>query len=292
MRTITLTDLPLDDGTPVTYPFTFPGDWNEADGDDLLSIARAIAHRKEPAAVKFDLLKDLARIPATLMHRMPPADHLSFEVDTTNRRGPYRPVETSEIRLLPQLDWAFTSPSYSKSLLPTIACKGLTWKGPDDSFETMTLHQWCFCTELLQAFRKCTDNNEALNTLHNLLGAMYQPEHSAWRSEPIEEYGRTLSVLAPEVKLAAVLNYEAIHSTLPNMYPRVFKPSVDGFDPSPQGLFSIAHDAAKSGAFTNYGGDDLVENKRLHLVLGYMEHTLYSDEIQAERAKRAAKETA
>lgn len=291
MHTISLYDQPAADGTPVVHAFQFAAGWDEARPEDLLAIAEAQLSTEDATRMKFNLLRALADIPAALMERMPAAADLTFPVDTTDRSGPFRPVETMAHKLLPQLDWCFTSPSYTRSLLPELAHAGITWTGPDSLFERMTLHQWCFCTELVQAFRRSSTVEEAAQNLANAMGALYQPAHCSWRKEPIEEYAAKLATLAPGVQLAAVLNYEALHSTLSTTYPRVFKPNMEGDPPSPQGLFGLAHDAAKSGAFVNYGDEELVENKRLHLVLGYMEHTLFHDEQEAARAKRRSTNT-
>lgn len=290
MHTIDLYDAPSPTGTAVKHAYTFPGGWEEVRYEHLLAIVRELLVNDDATRIKFNLLKELADIPAALMVRMPDAEAFTFPVDTTDRRGPYRPVETTGYQLLPQLDWCFGPPTYTRSLMPTLHHDGVEWTGPGDHFETMTLHQWCFCTELVKAFRLCTEPKPANDALDTLMGALYQPAHCSWRSEPIEEYAAKLRTLKPEVKLAAVMNYEAIHSNLARMYPRVFKPAVDGTPPSPQGLFSLAHDAAKSGAFVHYGGQELVEHKRLHLILGYMEHTLFADEQAEARTKQLERE--
>ncbi|HRH68782.1 MAG TPA: hypothetical protein PLB89_04675 [Flavobacteriales bacterium] len=290
MYPVAIYDLPADDGTPVKYEFALPSSWLEATREHLLAITRALLSKKDPVKIKFTLLKELAGIPAKLMHRMPPADHFIKEVDATDFNTPWRPVPKTEMRMLPELDWAFTPANFTDSLLPSIEHAGITWTGPSNSFERMTLNQWLFCTTLLTNFRKEKDPATANTILNNLMGAMYQPAHATWTNEPIEEYGVRLADLPPEVKLAAVLNYEAIHSAVVKHYWRVFNPN-NNADPSPQGLFSLAHDAAKSGAFVNYGEGDRVEDKPLLLILGYMEHSLFSDEQQAARAKQLAEET-
>lgn len=288
VHTITLYDAPTAAGKPTAHEFRFPGSWDEAKPDHLLAIAKAQLTGKNPTRIKFNLLRELAGIPRTLMARMPAASDLTYEVDTTDRSGPWRPKITSEWRLLPQLDWAFKPAVYEKSLLPAVTLAEISWTGPDDGFERMPLIQWVWCTELLRTFRNCTDPTEQVDALHNLLGALYQPAHCTWSNEPIEEYGAKLAALPVEVKLAAVLNYEAIHSTLPLRYARVFNPTDGGDAPSPEGLFGLAYDAAKTGAFGDY---EKVEYQPLHRVLGYMEHNLFSDAQQAARAKRLSEES-
>jgi hypothetical protein len=83
-----------------------------------------------------------------------------------------------------------------------------------------------------------------------------------------------------------VLNFEAIHATLPDQYDRVFDPTGSAAQ-SPQGVFGMAYDVARSGVF---GKEQEVRRVLLHDVLGYMEHQLFSEEQAEKRAKEAAKE--
>ena len=284
MHSLDLYQLDPSNAPPVKHEFVFPGKWLEAEPAHLLSIARAQLADQEPARIKFDLLKQLASIPALLMEGISAAD-VSFEVDTTDYKTNFRPVPTSEYRLLPQLDWAFTPGTYRNSLLPTLEHNGTTWNGPQNGFDHMPLMQWIWCTELGTKFREQTEPQKALLALHDLLGALYQPVQNTWSAEPIEQYGQELGTLPPEVQLAAVLNFEALHADLRTRYDRVFRPDPEANGVDPSGLFGVAYDLATTGAF---GDHAKAEVQPLHLVLAYMEHNLYADEQAAQRAERAA----
>lgn len=267
-------------GEPIT--FQYPASWEEVTGEQLVVITKAQALNATDTGVRFDLLRDLAGIPAELMELMPPADQLMQEVDVTDRSGPWKPVEKWEWRLLPSLDWAFGAPCYRKSLVPAIAHEGVDYAGPDDGFDHMTLNQWVYCTSLLKAFRqaKPEEQEDALNTF---LAALYQPAGTEWDFNLIgPALKASLAPVPVTTKLAAVINYEAIHATLPLLYTRVFDPDGEVMD-NPQGLFAIIHDASESVAFAPMG---TAEKALLHKVLGHTEYNLYKD-AKAEAAAKA-----
>lgn len=287
-NTITFVGKPLDNGTPVHYNFTFPAGWNEVNAAQMGAILEAQVTGTDPTQIRFRLLQDLAAIPNAIMELAPPAEHFTFEVDTTDYNTPFRPKPTSELRLLPQLDWVFSPAKYTNTLLPTIEHKGVTYAGPADGFETMVLNQWIWCSQLLLQFRHQDDANESVNDLANLLGALYQPTGKAWSSDDIEQYAAELKALPPATQLAAVLNFEAINSTLPDRYKYLYREPDEEVEPSPEGLFGMVYEVAKAGTFGPY---HKVEKQLLHTVLAYMNHQLHQDLMAEIRAERASEST-
>lgn len=303
MHEIVLQDAPDATGAPVKYTLELPGGWEDVTTrEQLIVISRNLCLaasidaklQEEDAdaeplgmhAVKLDLFKELLDLPESLASRLPDAAHLVYEVDTTDYHTGYAPVETSEGRLLPQLDWCFSPPTFTKSIMRHIEHAGTTWAGLPDDFTGLELNRWIWCATLLQQFRNADKDgvNEALN---NLLAGLYHPADSIepWSNSTIEERAARLADLPVEVKLAAVLNFEAIHATLPPRYPRVFDPRGEAMN-SPAGMFSIAYEVAASGVF---GNERLVNATAMHNVLLYMEHNLYAQHIAEKRAEAAKK---
>lgn len=279
MNTITLFDLPDDQGRPVSHTYDFPATWEDVSSTHLPHIINARienardadGNRPYDAYVRFNLLQHLAGIPDGLMKRLPPADALTYQV--TEKDGRVR------WQLIPELDWVFTPPEFQKSLMPFIEHAGIKWKGPDNGLDTMQLDQWQFVTTCRDNFRAAQDKEEMDLHLTNFMGALYQPDYAAWANEPIEEYGAKLADLPLTTKISALFNYEALHARLPAMYPRVFDPNGEASN-SPAGIFSIAYEVAKSGVF---GDIDKAEKRHIHKVFAYMEHSLYLDAREAER---------
>lgn len=277
MHTITLYE-PVD-GKSVTHEFTFPSKWDElATAGHLHAVTWARTTDQNDASMRFALLMQLAGIPTHLMKRMPPAAALTFD------------TEEDGWCLIPELNWIWkTEPVFEKSLLATIEHEGVTWKGPDDRLDHMTLGQWQYVATLLTVFRACKDDKERDTHLNNWLASLYQPDHCSWSNESIEEYAAKLAKLPIDVKLMAVFNYEALHAHLPLKYPRVFDPDGETGQ-SPAGLFAIAFDVARSGVLGAIHPDGTgVEKHRVHSVLMYMEHTLHLDHLQQQRMERLRK---
>lgn len=308
MPEITLHDAPDADGNAIRYTFNLPGGWDDAllTGQHLGHICKALAFAgamqaklveeddalaDDPtpkALAKLDLFYDLLQLPHALRSRMSsdPEDYM-YETDTTDYHTGYVPVETSEYQVLPQLDWCWQTPKYRRSLLPKLQHNDLEWIGPDDDFNTMVLDQWLWCVQLLRSFREAKPE-DAESLLNHLVGALYVPTTDAeWSSDPIDVRAEQLATLPVQTKLAAVLNFEAIHANLADDYDRVFDPT-GSVSQSPQGVFGMAYDVARSGVF---GKEQEVRRVRLHDVMGYMEHSLYVDEENAKRAKEAARES-
>lgn len=264
MRTITLHDAPAPDGTPVTHAVHLPESWEELTADQLLGVVALKAMELEEAGLRFALFKLLGEVPDELMARID-ADAVTEQVDEGT--GPQWVV-------LPCVSWLLTDPAYVTSKLPTIVHKGITYNGPDNELQRMTMNQYVFTCQLLNAFR----DSGADADLHYFLGSAYQPAGVPWDNEPIEEHAAALADLPMATKLLAVRNFEALHANLPERYPITFDPSVDG-ESSPQGLMGLAYDVAKGGAL---GDLSKVETTLLHKVLGYVEHNGWK-EVQRER---------
>lgn len=307
MHTITVHDAPAADGSPVTHHFTLPSGWCDEEAPlkphHLLTISKALCtaaavrgnaremdlseedvQNGADAIARYELFTDLIQLPHTLAYRLPPADHFYYETDTTDYGTGYAPVERSEYRLLPQLDWCFTPPLFRTSLLPTLEHDGSTWEGPDDHFTYMTLNRWMWGTTLVQGVRAAAKGTED-KALNEVLGALYTPHGVAWNNKLIEAHAARLATLPSATKVAALLNYEAINASLAEDYPRVFDPRGEAYN-SPQGVFGMAYDVARSGVLDKH---QPIEDVLLHKVLGYMEHALYTDAVNARKAKEAAK---
>lgn len=276
--------------------FTFPAQWDQVQPQHLLAIARAqLAHAMLPKDdglertlahmhLRKELLKDLAGIPDAFIQAIVDVEELLFEVDTTDYHTGYQPIPKSEWRLLPQLDWCLQAPEYHSSLLPVVEFNGTTWVGPDDHFDSMTLLQWSWAANLNRSFKEL-EGEERVDYFHRHLACLYTPKGTAWSNLSIEQHAIQIAMWPEDTKLAALLNYEAIQSTLPKLYPRVYDPNGEAAQ-SPLGVFGMAYDVAKSGVF---GAKKAAEQERIHEVLGYMEHTLFQDEEAEKRAKRNAR---
>lgn len=318
MHEITLQDVPDDAGKPVSYTLHMPAGWDDGAlrPHHLLCVSKALLllaiatpevapvneeedpfgiAQPDPAPndeamtlVRLELLRELSDMPAELAARLPlDPDHFYYEVDTTDHNSAFVVPETSEYRLLPQLDWCFTPPKFKPSLLPSIEHGGILWNGPPDDFTNMAMLQWLWCVYLTQQFR-AGNKDTYENDLNSLLGALYHPAEGAgtWHNRDIEENAARLSNLDLEVKLAAVMNFEAIHATLPDTYHRVFDPRGEAMN-SPAGVFGMAFDVAQSGVL---GKESEVNTVPVHKVLLFMEHNLYTDEVNERKAKERSKE--
>lgn len=273
--------------------YTFPGGWDEVRPDMLRPLARVqLLHGTVPkeqtekaavlnVALRKELLHHVADVPLALLDAITDPEDLLFEVDTTDYKTGFKPKPKSEWRILPQLDWAFTAPIYFQSLMPTVEHAGRRWTGPDDHFDTMTLNQWLWAANLNKEF-KSMEGDQRVDYFHRQLACLYTPEGTPWSNLTIEAHALLIAEWPEEVKLAALLNYEAIQATLPKLYVRVYDPGGDAAQ-SPMGVFGIAYDVAKSGVF---GTKEKVEQVRMHDVLAYMEHTLFQDEEAERKAKR------
>lgn len=304
MREITLWGMPNADGSPNRMVYHLPSTWEEATAEHLRIIAQTLLVKMTDAHRRFVLLERLAGIPKGAMALMPSADNFIERVDVTDRSGPWRPVEKWEWRLLPQLDWALQPPTFDRSLLPTFDHGGRRWYGPigdsEHGFDHMTLDQWIYSTMLLQRFRSDPAQDKAPRNLVEFVAALYVCEElgenapaytterhvellKTWDEDGLRKRADLLEDLAPELLLAAVLNFEAIHSTMGRLYPKVFE--ADGTaQQSPQGLFGLAYDAATTGVF---GDVYRTEKSQLHRVLGMMEHNLWKEAVaEAEREAR------
>lgn len=283
-------------GHQSTMEFAFPATWDEVRPEALIPIARAqVAHALLPKEngpertvaemqQRKHLLQQLAGIPEAFMEAIKDVEDLLFEVDTTDYHTGYQPIPKSEWRLLPQLDWALQPPQYHTSLLPRVECNGTVWIGPDDHLDSMTLLQWTWAANLNRTF-KGMEGEDRIEYFHRHLACLYTPEGMPWSNLHIEAHAALIRQWPEDLKLAALLNYEAIQSTLPTIYKRVYDPSGDAAQ-SPLGVFGMAYDVAKSGVF---GPKKTAEQERVHDVLGYMEHTLFQDEEAEKKAKRNAR---
>jgi|GEM_PF-5704653 hypothetical protein len=264
-------------GVKQKHAFTFPSSWEEATAEHLLTICRVQTSLKSDTSKRFTLLRELAGIPGPFMRHLPPAEDLMYRIDVTDRSGPWKPVEKFEWRLLPQLDWAFKPPVYTNSLLTSVEVDGVRWRGVQNELKGMSLAQWIWTTTFLGELRKADDSAKE-QVLHELLGLIYVPEgpEAPWNPDLRTERGQALRTLPVELKLATVLNCEAIHATLPLTYRRVFDPDGE-VQRSPAGLYGMAYDVAASGVF---GEADSAEMQPVMKVLDYMEHKLFQDEVQ------------
>lgn len=282
MHTLTLHDVPTG-GQPVRYDFTFPGSWEEATTEDLITVCRVLAHPDDTEARRMRLLRELCAIPAHLAHRMPGVEQCTYRVDVTDRSGPFRPVEKFEWQLLPQLDWAFAPGCYTTSLLPEVEHDGVRWEGSKSGFDGMGLAQWIWATTFIGELRKAPpDSKDAV--MNELLGIIYRPVQASGSPAPFDPEQRhahaaRLASLPMHQKLATVLNHEALHAMLPVLYRRSFDPEGE-VQRSPAGLYGIAYDVAASGVF---GDTDRTEQQPVAKVLDYMEHKLHQDTVAQAR---------
>jgi hypothetical protein len=295
-------------GPTGTLTYRLPGEWRAVNSTQQLTAvgralniaaavdAKTVADGEEPdprpghslgqSMARMHLLTELLELPMAVVEQLPPLEAFIYPHTYTPDGGGYYVEDVTEYRVLPQLDWAFEAPRYDKSLLPVIEHDGTTWHGPDDDLNTFSVKRWLWCATLANAFR-ASDAESALKNLNNLMGALYHPaDAGAWSNEVIEANAARLSTLETETRLAAVLNFEAIYSTLPATYKRVFDPR-NSEEAGPAGLFGLAFDVAKSGVM---GDEESVMCKRMHKVLLYCEHHLHQQAMDEKRAKEAEKE--
>lgn len=264
-------DLHLTIGESTTaHSFTMPGSWAECTADQLLAVLAVRAIAGEEQEVRFALVRLLAQIPDELMQHIG-AEEVTELVITDGE---------PQWVVFPQVSWALGTPQYTASKLPSFEHGGTTWVGTDDELQTWTLNQYVFTASLLNMYRETGADAD----LHHFLASAYQPKGTPWSNEPIEAYAAQLADLPVMTKLLAVRNFEAVHACLPMRYPITFDGSGGGTG-SPMGLGGMAYDVAKSGTF---GPLDAVERTNLHKVLGYVEHSSWKDQQQAENAKAAA----
>lgn len=278
MREITL--LEVDERNErVPHVFHFPASWEEVDHDGLMRIAQCHLQCKTDTSARFNLLRDLAGIPARLMAMMPDAEEMMYppQVDPANVNA-----EPAQPTLLPELDWAFTPPVWMESRMPVLQHDGSTWIGPADHLQNACVGQWVYAVSTLNDMQASEDEKEADRLLDLFLSCIYVPDGTSWNKH-LDANAPRLATLPPHVKVAAVMNFQALHAVLPLCFPRVFKQKEQA--QSPVGLHALTFSVAKSGVFGPY---QKVENESLLTVLSYMEHQLFEDEEDQRRADKAA----
>lgn len=291
-----------------TLTYQLPGCWQAVrSAQHLIAVGRALSiaaavdakaaengeepdprpgHSTGQSMARMHLLTELLELPEVLIDALPPLDAFVYPHTYTPDGGGYYVEDVTEYRVLPQLDWAFEAPRYEKSLLPVITHDGSEWHGPNDDLMAFTVKRWLWCATMASAFRSSRPD-DAIKNLNNLMAALYHPADAGpWSNEHMEANAARLSTLDTEVRLAAVLNFEAIYATLPATYRRVFD-GRNAEEPGPAGLFGIAFDVAKSGVM---GDEESVMGKPMHKVLLYCEHHLHQQAMDEKRAKEAERE--
>ncbi len=273
MHTITIY---ADDG-PVEYQY--PGAWDEVTAEQLPKLAHVLSITDEPATIRFFLLQKLAGIPP---EHMALVDAPSVTVQQTREvpDGPFGVTEQTAWHLLPSLDWCFAQPVNRNSLLPAFTHHDKTWHGPTDQMANVTLSQFAWADELLNAVHGNPD--EAL--INKFLGALYTPEGSTFSNDAIPANADALADLPAITKLSAILNYRALRGYLSTTFKRVFAGGEDGEKPLESGLFGVIYDVTASAVF---GDIDKAEARPVMQVLHYMEHQIEKDQREAERLKAA-----
>ena len=227
------------------YSYELPGSWAELNAEKLAIVAEILASWKDGAYVRMQLFKDLAGVPPKVGRR------ISFQSSVLH--GP-------EGGFLPQLDWVFTTPHFDVSYMPFITLGKSKWIGPGNTLGNFTVLQLSFADICLGAV--AADPTDS--AVDNLLGALYHQAGTTWDNSGIEQRGKALSTLPHGQKMAAVLNYRGLRSTLPRLYPLTFSGKQEEHDFGIDGLLEgLAGD--------KFGTVDEVGSKPLHPVLVHCE---------------------
>lgn len=245
--------------------------------------------RGTDAGLRLALFRELSGLPKGMAHRLPPAGDLTF--------ARYEYGETVWT-CIPQLDWVFTEPLRTASLLPTITIGGNVWNGPGDKLNNFSSERWMYADTLMANYQATEEPTARAACLLNLLAVLYQPaaqvrttpegtEEWYFSARRIEEHAAALAAMPMDQRYTALFNYSALRNGIPGRYRRVFAGG-DGAPP-PSGLFSIGHQAAKTGVFGNLDG---VFARRMHDLLLFMEDELFEQEREEQRAKAAASRNA
>jgi len=237
------------------------------------------------AGLRLALFRELTGLPKGIATHLPPAGDLTF--------ARYDYGETVWT-CIPQLDWVFTEPVRNASLLPSITIDSAVWNGPSDKLNNFSSERWMYADSLLSRYHANTTPDTQDRDLLNLLAVLYQPaaqvrttpdhtEEWYFSARRIEEHAASLAGMPMDLRYTALFNYSALRNAIPRQYQRVFSGS-DGQSP-PSGIFSIGHQAAKTGVFGTLDG---VHERRMHDLLLFMEDQLFEQEREAERAKAAS----
>ena len=266
MHTCTIR-IPSKSGKSKERDFPFASKWEELDtrllGRASLLLAADITEEQKRAA----LLALLAGIPKEHQHLVT-NDDLLFHMPQYDEGGLFT---HHAWKMLPQLDWAFQPPVFTKSLLPTIDVGKAQWIGPGNDLLNFKFLQWQMTDHCLRALSK-QPSDTALN---NLLGALYRPPGTAWTKDSIEERGAILAKLPGYLRAAAVFNYKALRARLPILYRLTFTPKDGGRD---WGVRGALIDAAGE----KFGKPNEVAEEDLHNVLTWFEMQC----TEAERIKK------
>lgn len=252
--------------------YLLPGAWEECTVAHLGIVAALTSvgiaaeadddtRERAECHLRLCLLHQLTHMADQVYSQIDPSDLLQVVIDD---------IGAERVALLPQLDWALTEPQFHQSLVPEVVVskgrKKTTYTGPNDQLARMTVKQWGFCDALLA---KLATTGEAQD-LHNLLGALYHPEGTAWNNADIEARGAALYDLDDRTKLAAVMNYRGLRNWLAAKYRRAFK----GGKTDPHGMQGMVVRLAG----TKFGKVDEAYDANLHDVLVHVEQSIADQE--------------
>jgi hypothetical protein len=227
------------------YSYELPGSWAELSAEKLAVVASALASGKEGAQVRMQLFKELAGIPTKVFRR------ISIQLSV---------LHGQEGGFLPQLDWVFTTPFFDISYMPSITLGKSKWTGPGNTLGNFSVLQLSFADICLGAVAASPTDS----AVHDLLGALYYEDGAKWDHSGIEQRGKALAALPHSLKMAAILNYRGLRSTLPTIYPLTFSGKEEEHDFGIDGLLEgLAGD--------KFGTVDEVGSKPLHPVLVHCE---------------------
>lgn len=280
------------DGTGKWAEHTFPGKWEELTRPQFVKAARVLGTNAAAMPVRIALLSALSGIPIETLLKAHPRDYISEPTaeqlaaierpwwDIATKGEALADEEKKKPRLLPQLDAFFEEPCFTESRMPTVALGRTVWTGPANALENFTLNRFVWCEVLYKAF--ATGPGEV--ALHTFLAALYQPSYATWSNLPIEEYAARLAKLPTTTKVAAMLNYRGLRTSIARQYPITHERSADDDQsPTSQGMFGMIIEATKTGVF---GDKRSAENYPLHEVLAVTEHELELDRRRASKNKK------
>jgi hypothetical protein len=228
-----------------SFAFELPASWAEIKAADLALIADALTSGRSDLQVRIFLLRELAGMPKRIFQR------INFHSSV---------LHGQDGSFLPQLDWVFSTPAFEISHMPSITLGKASWTGPANMLGNFSVMQLSFADICLGAV--AADPTDS--AVDNLLGALYHQAGTTWDNSGIEQRGKALSTLPHGQKMAAVLNYRGLRSTLPRLYPLTFSGKQEEHDFGIDGLLEgLAGD--------KFGTVDEVGAKPLHPVLVHCE---------------------
>ena len=249
-----------------------PGQWNELDRAQLLTVARAFRMGATEVKGRLAIFQALARIPWWRLKKFATYVMVEGAFDATQFIA-----EKNDL---------------TKQLIPKFRRWFRTWYGPCDSIGNMRMAEFSFAEFYFMKYSQGKDEAD----LDRLIACLYRPKkwfYSTRRNaagDPrvpfnpnlVERGAQAVAKWPGEVKTAVLFFYEGCRNEKVAAFPKVF--SGDGDGESLYGLWSVMRGVAKAGHFGDF---DKVQEQYVDTIMMELSETIAESERMEAEMKNA-----